>query len=516
MQRSGYSKRNAQHWLAAISLVALTTLLICNFIECARLARAAILYPYELDYGEGIVWQQMRMIMAGKGYGNIDVFPAIVFHYPPFFHLVAWLTANVGGFDELAAGRIVSSVSALAVGGLIASTVVTILRDDTPRSASLIAALVAALIAFTTNAFSNWSGVMRVDMLCVALSIAGMHFGLHAISRPRYIYIASLLFSAAIFTKQTAIAAPTAVFLSLLLLKPKTAIKGILFLLAINLSILTILITQTNGEFLRHIVLYNLNRYEFNNLTKLLIVTKDYGLLIISSLVGLIFIMGQIFREYNINHIYAVRYGNSQDLRPYYHLVALLYILISFAFLPLIAKSGASDNYLIEWVSIMAIWTGLAIGKITKSIFRPTAKNSFDPALVIVPCSLIFQMTLMPHHKYAPPSLDSEYAKQYAQLVNLIRRADGPVISEDMVAVLRAGKSVQWEPAIFAELSSTGKWDEGIIIRQISAHQISFFVTNDFSDQLVRKRYTSNVINAIRIYYPHEKKIAGYIIHTSE
>ena len=43
------------------------------------------------DYGEGIVWQQMRNIVAGQGYTPLGVYPAIVYHYPPVYHLVVHL-----------------------------------------------------------------------------------------------------------------------------------------------------------------------------------------------------------------------------------------------------------------------------------------------------------------------------------------------------------------------------------------------------------------------------------------
>ena len=67
----------------------------------------ALRYPYDLDYGEGIVWQQMLMIPGGQMYGDITRFPYIVFHYPPVFHLAVRVVAELG-LDGLVAGRIVS------------------------------------------------------------------------------------------------------------------------------------------------------------------------------------------------------------------------------------------------------------------------------------------------------------------------------------------------------------------------------------------------------------------------
>ena len=63
------------------------------------------------------------------------------------------------------------------------------------------------------------------------------------------------------------------------------------------------------------------------------------------------------------------------------------------------------------------------------------------------------------------------------ELVEIIRKATRPVISDDMVLVLRAGRQVQWEPAIFAELASMGLWDQQPFLNMIQSHAFAFFIT---------------------------------------
>ena len=58
----------------------------------------------------------------------------------------------------------------------------------------------------------TWAPFMRVDMLAVALSLFGLVAAFKALERPRLIYLAALLFVAAVYTKQTSIAAPAATF----------------------------------------------------------------------------------------------------------------------------------------------------------------------------------------------------------------------------------------------------------------------------------------------------------------
>ena len=64
---------------------------------------------------------------------------------------------------------------------------------------------------------------MRVDMLAMALSLFGLVAAFKSLERPRLIYLASLLFVAAVYTKQTSIAAPVATFAVLLAMRPKLA-----------------------------------------------------------------------------------------------------------------------------------------------------------------------------------------------------------------------------------------------------------------------------------------------------
>ena len=73
----------------------------------------AINYPFQLDYGEGIVWQQADMILRGEGYRPLSDNSFIVFNYPPLYHLVSGLLAKTLDLNWLVAGRTVSVLSTL-------------------------------------------------------------------------------------------------------------------------------------------------------------------------------------------------------------------------------------------------------------------------------------------------------------------------------------------------------------------------------------------------------------------
>jgi hypothetical protein len=228
---------------------------------------AAIRYPWELDYGEGIVWQQMRLIFTDRAYGPIDHFPAIVFHYPPLYHAVTAISARALNSDELATGRAISLLSTVAAGIASAILVGLLLEGRASRRDRRLWGGVSGLLVFTYLPVIQWASFMRVDMLAIALGLFGLVASFKALERPRLIYLASLLFVAAVYTKQTSIAAPAATFAVLIALRPRLAMHGITACLVLGVTALLTLGSLTDGGFYRHIFLYNVNRPDLSRLS---------------------------------------------------------------------------------------------------------------------------------------------------------------------------------------------------------------------------------------------------------
>ena len=196
--------------MAAGLVLLLIALLVWRCVQFMLTLREAIAYPFQIDYGEGIVWQQALLMRPGTMYGDITRYPFIVFHYPPLYHLVVRAIAGFG-MDYLAAGRAVSAGATLAVAGLLGAITFKGTRATAGRTAALEASAVAGLIIFTFAPVVVWAPLMRVDMLAVAFSFAGIWCGLMAAERPGFAPLAALAFVAAIFTKQTSLAAPIAI-----------------------------------------------------------------------------------------------------------------------------------------------------------------------------------------------------------------------------------------------------------------------------------------------------------------
>jgi hypothetical protein len=95
-----------------------------------------------------------------------------------------------------------------------------------------------------------------------------------------------------------------------------------------------------------------------------------------------------------------------------------------------------------------------------------------------------------------------------------IQKSRKPVISDEMVMILRGGQRVVWESAIFAQLEKVGLWDQLPFEARIRRKEFAMFITEGVrGDALFDGRYSPAIADAIDAAYPVKQKIAGYTLH---
>ncbi len=95
-----------------------------------------------------------------------------------------------------------------------------------------------------------------------------------------------------------------------------------------------------------------------------------------------------------------------------------------------------------------------------------------------------------------------------------IEDAREPVLSDDMVLLMKAGKEVPWEPAIFSELANTGRWDQRLIVDMIKDRAFAFIITRGHSgEKIYDARFTPDVDMAIDKVYPRTEERGGRTLH---
>lgn len=479
----------------------------------------ALRYPFGIDYGEGIVWHQMHMIMAGKGYGSIVGFPAIAFPYPPFYYVATSVLASGTGWDELASGRLLSIVSAILAAAFIGAIASRLIRPEVDPAIRRTCAVLAALMALATRPVLEWSILMRVDMLFVALSFAGVYCGLLALTRPKMIHVAALLFVAAIFTKQIAIAAPAAVFGVMLVVRPRTAFAGMLTGGIASLAALGLTLWFTDGEFLRNILFYTINRFRPIQVLDILeAVGNHFGTLALA-LWGIRIRLRQLPRWPGAKQGFSA-WAEALRASPVQagFVMLLGYLVLATLLLITVLKAGSDINYFLEWCCLLALFGALTLADMLQPTGAPAAVAKRRRFALLALAGIVFQAIAM--MAITGPELAEQLAKrpEMARLTALIADAASPVISDDMVAIVRGGKAVQWEPFIFAELAKKGTWDERPFIALIRKRHFAFFVTGGYpgDSDVYDERYNPPISQAMLAAYPVGRSLAGYTLHFPE
>jgi len=503
-------------WLVMAGLCIIGFLLLANLASLLSYIYFAVHYPFQLDYGEGIVWQQARNIWAGEGYAPLQIFPAVVYHYPPLYHLTFEALAALTGLDEMVAGRIVSIVSsalsAMLV-GLLTSAMIG--RAENAKTRAICGAL-AALLFLACFPVRMWTPLMRVDMLAVLLGAAGLWFAWRALRRPNLIYVASALFVLGVYVKQISIAPPAAAYLVLLVTHRSLALRGLAAAIAMGLSGLVVEQWLNGGQFLQHIVGYNVNRLALHLLWEILLpqVMQHSAMIALG-------VLGAMSGWRYVRGIAAggggpMRDSIANDPKAVLILMLILFVALKTIMLAAMMKSGANANYMIDWFSGIAILAGVAIAPYVAFGLGEAATAWRPAAVVILFLALPAQLAMMLSLYAGQPTtttIDS-LRREKQPAVDLIAASDRPVIADDMTFTIRAGRKVEWESAITAELGANGVYDQKGFARLIRAHCFGLFAVDGILGEGVSvSRYDPVAIAAIHEAYPRAQRFAKYMLY---
>ena len=451
-------------------LVGVVCLLALN--AAAFLAGAWVLtrFPFELDYGEGIVlWQVDRVLRLGEAYHPLQRYPYIVFHYPPLYHLLVRLSQTV--FDDpLVAGRVVAWISALGVSactGLIVG-----LGTVGGRRVRFLAALIASLLVFHIPNIT-WVPNMRVDMTALWLSLLGFFVCLRW-PGARGCAVAAVVFVAALFTKQTMIAAPTATVGALLLAKrTREAATMVVVMAAIGGGLVSLLAAATGGEFLRHTLRYNANPFDLGQLSRFMFA----NLLGMNALTALALALPLTLIATRRGVVELGCVGSTRGRAVL--LTATLYFVAAFGISFSAGKLGAWRYYFLEWNVSCCILTGLLIGRVLRHD-RTWSRSPTATAIILIVGVVAFSrlgMTVRQSEIIAGRNVEiNQIAADARRALDAMRATGGPVFSDDMTLLMKAGKEVPWEPNIATLLAAVGVWDERPALEMIRTGKFELIV----------------------------------------
>ena len=480
--------------------IILTIFLAVGAVAFVLQSAIAIKTDSELDYGEGIVlWQAANVTTWKKAFRPVEEYPHIVFHYPPLFHLTSRAVAPFTS-TLLQAGRLTSTLS--LTGTCLICALLTAWAMPPARRriwfARFVGGFTAGTLVFTTPEWV-WGVFMRVDMLAIFLSIAGVALFVLARRRPALAFLSFVFFVGAVYTKQTSFAAPIACFALALIEKPRRALQLLFFSTALGLVFLAMLYSATDGVVLRHLITYNQNPYYPDQIVRRF---RYHGSHLIPPLAFSVFFPIVFVRRRKSRLIARLRIILKRTRFERCVLVVAVYFWLSALIAALtISKQGASDNYFLE-MDVVACWlTGLFVAWLARRMyFKPRRAFVLLQGgvvfVLLLQCVASWQKVAQIVRSYQYPARDRSH-----EVVNFIRQLPGPVYSEDMIVLMQAGKEIPAEPAIISALAEDGKWDESGFVARIRNGEFSAVVVRWSLDNNQRFRVPIKTAVEER-YYP--------------
>jgi len=439
-----------EHVIARVLTLLVLALCVAYTLFWFLMAVQKVLYPYQLDYGEGpLLHQALTLAQGGQIYTDLSTAPYTVANYPPVF-VTLWAILTRFAGPVFWPGRLIAVVSTLA----IAFCIYHIIRHFT---SDRWAGLLAVGCFLWLRPVRAWTALARADMLAIALAIGGLV--VITMARPRSRWLAVPLFVLAFFTKQTMVAAPAAAYLYLWL-KGERKQAGTLFLAHVAAIALIFALLQwwTNGHFWANVVTANQNEWLWS-VARYFIrkALSDWPVVLGLALAGMFAWLGD------------------RRVRG-----LALYFLISTLVAMTIGKVGSWWNYAIEATAAGMILLGLVWAVARPSLRLPRLGN----ARTLIACLMLFQLAALWWRPVlgADPAYHNRTAD--ARLEQIVVSETGEVLSENMGVLAKNDRKVWLQPLVTTQISKADVWDQSGVLEMLRNKFFSLIILSGLPNQL--------------------------------
>jgi len=453
----------------------------------------AVFYRYPLDYGEApLVDQAMRLVQGQPLYRrDLTTPPYTVSNYPPLYPLV--LTPFVALFGPAFwPGRLISTLGALATAYFIGRIVQGQTGD---RSAGRVAGVLFLAIPYV----GSWSSLARVDLLALALSMAGLAVLTQHGDTRKGLIEGALLLVAAVYTRQSyGLAAPLAACVWMwrrygwrraATLVALIGGVGLILLLGLNLA--------TGGGFVFNIINANVNPFRMDNLLRNWRDVRDT--------LPILLALGATGMGLCVYWLLATRKDAPSRPTPGW-VMAGPYLLGATISALTVGKVGSNVNYLLELAAALSMTAGLWIAghALPWAEASPTARQLIRNgmmALVIVQLGFMMRGTLLGPVQALKARRQPE--RRLEDLLWEVRRTPDPILADEFMGMLTLnGRTLYLQPFEMTQLANAGLWDQTPLLESIRAQEFSMIMIHHFMNYLVyTERWTPEMLDAILTYY---------------
>ena len=367
---------------------------------------------------------------TGQLYYDLNHYPFIVSPYMPLFYV-----ASVGlerlGAPPFAAGRLLSALATIGIIALARSLLGICVSNRYARWTGTL------LVAITANLWA-WGTVGQVDVAGVMFSLAALYqyARYRQDARPSALAWAELWLLTGLFSKQTMIAAPAAIVLTLARTNRRRAFWFALAVAGIALCGVLALNGFTAGRFFDNTVRANINPLSVTKVRMQL----EYLAMVGGSLMAIA--------------AAGARYG-WRDREPLY-----VYLLTAAGVFALTAgKIGADLNYQVELLLALALCAGWTLDRIE---FFPRLFRGDRSAITLLQLPLLLyvvvNLRIAAKTLAARVAIEPVHRQELAALRPLLENARGPVISMQLDPLLHVLGRVDAEHELYAAPRYRAPW----------------------------------------------------------
>jgi hypothetical protein len=477
--------------------------IVCVLSTCAFLYGhwKRVRMPFELDYGEGIVlWQAELISHPATAYASIHSVPSVVFHYTPVYQVAVNAVSRFAGLNILFTGRLISWLASLGL-GITSCALLWVALPVSLEGTARVAVAATGLCIYSLPAMLVWVPLARVDMLGLLFTFLGIFLFVAKPTATPFVYGSFLFFIAAVYTKQSLISAPLTCALVLIFVFWRLAVKVLVFALVISGTLLAILTSWTNGEFVRHVFVYTLvNTVDIG--FGLATIKGDMSAMILPRMLAVAPILSALFRsrlDREHRSIKSLTLILRENILARLVGVLSLHATISYLLAALaIFKSGSNINYFLESNIAICILCSVFVSCLLIEV--ASVRRSSVAAVLACTVALLWLVNLpvrVVHYIFSPEVRLSEHrrAEDYRRVMDWLSRIPGPVVSEDMTVLIQSGRPVLIEPKIFSELQAAGLWNEDGFVNQIRNGTFDAFLLKGPA------RFTPRMMNALKQSY---------------
>ena len=441
-------------------------------------------FPYPLDYGEAPLVDQAQRLAAGQNIYRADLStpPYTIANYPPVYVLVLTPFVNLFGPTFLV-GRLISVLCALASALFLGLMIFTFSKDR-------LAALATGLIFLTIPFVVHWSSLLRIDLLALALSTAGLYVLVRRPTARASVVAGALLLTAAIYTRQSfALAAPLAGAAWLWSHERRRAIELVAFVGGLSLILFVILNIITGGGFFFNIVSANVNAFGFERLAE--------QLLTLITIAPVLLLLAVAFLIVGRNRTAA------WPLLAFYLIGAILSALT-------IGKIGSNINYFLELSAALSLVAGVAL------FWSRTYTWGYGAVLILLALQsgLLMNVTLNEFASgYLTPRRQDQPA--IANLEEMVGKTEGPILADAYMGLMTLqNKPLYLQPFELTQLAQADRWDQNDLLDAIVQQTFPLILIHHFPFSTVHKeRWTPEMLAAIDQSYRAVQVQAGSVIY---